>query len=202
MRLVQAMSLLLGLILGAALHSTQATAEDPAVIQVQTLTSALLKSMQAGTATSPSGRYRALEPVIEQVFALPLMARLSAGPGWVDFAPEQQTAVIAAFSRFTIANYASNFRSFDGQRFEVDDGVVRRGGEKIVRSRIIPSADAPTKLLYRMLQVDGEWRIVDVYYDGISQLTLHRADFAGAIAAGGAPALIAYLNKASGDLMK
>ena len=66
-------------------------------------------------------RYRRLEPVIKQVFGLPLMTRLSVGPEWANFSPEQQKALIAAFSRFTIANYAHNFRDFSGQKFEVDD---------------------------------------------------------------------------------
>jgi phospholipid transport system substrate-binding protein len=50
--------------------------------------------------------------------------------------------------------------------------------------------------------VDGVWKVIDVYSDGVSQLVLRRSDFAAAIAAGGAPVLIAHLNKVSDDLMK
>jgi phospholipid transport system substrate-binding protein len=131
-----------------------AEVSDPAASQVQTLTASLLKSMQAGSAISMTERYRNLEPVIKQVFGLPLMTRISVGPEWANFSPEQQNALIAAFSRFTIANYAHNFRDFSGQRFEFDD-VVSRGEDKIVRTRIIPAHDTPVKLLYRMREVDG-----------------------------------------------
>ena len=178
-----------------------AEVSDPAASQVQTLTASLLKSMQAGSAVSMTERYRNLEPVIKQVFGLPLMTRLSVGPEWANFSPEQQNALIAAFSRFTIANYAHNFRDFSGQKFEIDD-VVSRGEDKIVRTRIIPAHDTPVNLLYRMREVDGVWKVVDVYSDGISELALRRDDFAAAIAAGGAPVLIAHLNKVSDDLMK
>lgn len=178
-----------------------AEVSDPATSQVQTLTASLLKSMQAGSAISMTERYRNLEPVIKQVFGLPLMTRLSVGPEWANFPPEQQNALIAAFSRFTIANYAHNFRDFSGQRFEIDD-VVSRGEEKIVRTRIIPAHDTPVNLLYRMREVDGVWKVVDVYSNGVSELALRRDDFAAAIAAGGAPVLIAHLNKVSDDLMK
>jgi phospholipid transport system substrate-binding protein len=178
-----------------------AEVSDPAASQVQTLTASLLKSMQAGSAVSMTERYRNLEPVIKQVFGLPLMTRLSVGPEWAHFSPEQQNALIAAFSRFTIANYAHNFRDFSGQRFEIGD-VVSRGEDKIVRTRIIPAHDTPVNLLYRMREVDGVWKVVDVYSDGISELALRRDDFAAAIAAGGAPVLIAHLNKVSDDLMK
>jgi phospholipid transport system substrate-binding protein len=178
-----------------------AVVSDPAASQVQALTASLLQSMQAGPSERMTERYRRLEPVISQVIGLPLMTRLAVGPEWTNFSPEQKNALIAAFSRFTIANYAHNFRDFSGQKFEVDD-VVSRGEDKIVRTRIIPAHDTPTNLLYRMREVDGVWRVIDVYSDGISELTLRRDDFVAAIAAGGAPALIAHLHKVSDDLMK
>ena len=174
--------------------SALAAASDPAVTQVQTLTDALLKSMRAGTTISMTERYKQLEPVIEKVFAMPLVTRLAVGPEWANFSADQQKALIAAYTRFTVANYAHNFHDFDGQKFEIDDNVLSRGDDKVVRTRVIPVHDVPVSLLYRMHEVDGTWKIIDVISDGVSQLALRRSDFAVAIAAGGAPALIAHLN--------
>jgi phospholipid transport system substrate-binding protein len=182
--------------------ATRAATSDPAAAPVQTLTAALLQSMKAGSTWSMTERFRQLEPVIEQVFALPIVTRLAVGPEWASFTPDQQKALIAAFTRFTVANYASNFHSFDGQKFEMEDNVLSRGTDKIVRTHVIPAHDAPVSLLYRTREVDGSWRIIDVYSDGVSSLALRRSDFASAIAAGGAPELLAYLNRTSDDLMK
>jgi phospholipid transport system substrate-binding protein len=193
--------LLCALFFAPAADSAYAADSDPAAIQVQTLTTSLLKSMRAGPAASTTERYRILEPGIEQVFALPLMTHLSVGPEWANFSAEQQQTLIAAFTRYTIANYAYNFRDFNGQKFEIDN-VSSRGEEKVVSTRLIPPDDTPTSLLYRMREVGGIWKIVDVYSDGISELTLRRSDFAAAIASGGAPVLTAHLNKVSDDLMK
>jgi phospholipid transport system substrate-binding protein len=179
-----------------------AAASDPAASQVQTLTNALLESMHGGAAVSMTERYRKLEPVIEQVFALPLVTRLAVGPDWTKFSPDEQKAVTAAFTRFMTANYAHNFRSFDGEKFQIDDTVASRGEDKIVRTQIIPVHDTPVTLLYRMREVDGSWKVLDVYSNGVSELALRRSDFAAAIASGGAPALIAHLNKVSDDLVK
>jgi phospholipid transport system substrate-binding protein len=185
----------------AAAAPAYAAASDPAALQVQALTDSLLKSMRAGATLSMTERYRDLEPAIARAFALPLVTRLSVGPDWVKFSPDQQQALIAAFTRYTVANYAHNFRDFDGQKFEIDD-VSIRGTDKIVRTQIIPSHDTPVTLLYRMREVDGTWKVIDVIANGVSSLVLHRSDFEAAIAAGGAPELIAYLNKASDGLMK
>ncbi|HVN44781.1 MAG TPA: ABC transporter substrate-binding protein [Steroidobacteraceae bacterium] len=194
--------LLCTLLFSPAAAPAPAAPADPAAAQVQTLNNALLKSMHAGAGESMAERFRMLEPVIEQVFDLPLVTRLAVGPDWTSFTPEQQKAVIAAFGRFTTANYAHNFREFDGQRFEIDDKVLTRGQDKVVRTRIIPARDSPETLLYRMHESDGAWKVVDVYSNGVSELALRRSDFAAALAAGGAPELIAHLNKASDGLMK
>lgn len=190
------------LALALAVNPTYAAGSEPAIAQVQSLSSALLKAMQTGPATAVTGRYRKLEPVIDRVFALTFMTRLSVGPDWTGFTAGQQKALITAFSRYTIANYAHNFRKFDGQHFEIDPNVITRGADKVVQTSLTSPGHTPARLLYRMREVDGTWRVVDVYYNGVSQLTLHRVQFASAIGSGGAPALIAYLNKVSEDLLK
>lgn len=194
--------LLCAVFLVPAAAPASAAASDPAVIQVKTLTDALLESMRAGAAESMPERYRKLQPVIEQVFALPLVAHLAVGPDWTSFSPDEQKGIVAAFSRFTIANYAHNFNSYDGLKFEIDDNVSTRGADKIVRTRIIPANDTPVSLLYRMHEVDGVWKIVDVLSNGVSELTQRRTDFGAALAAGGPRELIAHLNKSSDLLMK
>jgi phospholipid transport system substrate-binding protein len=177
--------------------------EDPAAQHpVQILDESLLKSMRAGAGQSATERYQMLEPVVEAVFDLPLMTRLSVGPAWTKFSAEQQLAVIAAFKRLTIAGYAHNFQTFDGEQFTIDDNIETRGVDKIVQAKITSKHETPASLIYRVRESGGAWKIVDVYYDGISQLTMRRSDFGAAIAGGGAVGLIAHLNSLSDSLMK
>jgi phospholipid transport system substrate-binding protein len=175
---------------------------DPAALQVQSLDTALLKSMRAGATLAITDRYQSLAPVVEQVFDLPLMTRICVGPGWETFSPAQQEASIAAFTRLTIASYAVNFHEFDGEKFEIDANVTRHGADKVVLSHLLSPHEAPVSLIYRMRELGGTWKIIDVSYDGISELSLRRSDFAAAVASGGAPTLLAHLGKLSDDLMK
>jgi phospholipid transport system substrate-binding protein len=177
-------------------------AADPAAIQVESLHTALLKSMQAGPRGALTDRYRSLEPVIEQVFDLPLMTRLSIGPPWAKFSHEQQHAALAAFKRLTIASYAANFREFDGEKFEVEDVVASRGIYKVVQAHLISPHDTPASLTYQMHDAGGVWKVVDVYYDGVSELNIRRTDFAAALSSGGIPALMAHLNGLGDSLMR
>lgn len=202
LRRTTVVALLGAFVFGAVATAAGSAADDPAVVEVRSLSTSLLESMRAGRSESATDRYQKLKPIIEQAFALPLMARLSVGPKWANIPASQQRALVTAFGRYTIANYVHNFCSFDGQKFEVDGSVLRRGPEKVVRASLIRSSESPANLLYLMEKVDGAWKIVDVYYDGISQLALHRADFASAVGSGGAPVLIDHLNKVSNGLMK
>lgn len=190
---------------GAVVHDTAVhdpLTHDAAAAAVQSLNASLLSSMQAGPQLSTTERYHRLEPVILKTFDLPLMTRLSVGPPWSTFSAEQQQAVVGAFTRLTIASYAHNFREFGGEKFTVDDAVASRESDKIVRSQIIPLHDAPATLVFRMRQSAGLWRIIDVFYDGVSELTMRRSDFSAAVAAGGATALINHINQVSDGLMK
>ncbi len=200
--LLRCAGLLFVVFLTPRFDSADASNDDTAATQVQHLDTALLESMQAGSAISAGDRYHKLEPVIEQAFDLPLMTSLAVGPEWANFSAEQQRAAIAAFTRLTIASYAHNFRVYGGERFEIDANIVSRGVDKVVQTRLIPRQDQPVNLIYRMRESGGVWKIIDVYYGSISQLTTRRSDFAGPVASGGAQALVAHLNSLSDDLMK
>jgi phospholipid transport system substrate-binding protein len=175
---------------------------DPAVPQIESLDNALLASMKAGSTLTMAQRYRQLAPVIERTFDLPVMTAFAVGPAWANFSSEEQQALIAAFARLTIASYAHNFTSFDGQRFEIQPDVAVRGVDKIVQSRLISPHSDPVNLTYRMRESADSWKIIDVYYGAISQLTTRRADFAAPIASGGASGLIAHLDSLSDNLLR
>lgn len=177
-------------------------ATDPGVTQVETFDAALLDVMKNGKALGPKGRYRRLEPVVEREFDLAAMTRFAVGPAWANFSPAQQQAAIEAFTRLSIASYAHNFDDYSGQSFQVDPTTLNRGPDKLVQSRMLRQHDAPVQLNYRMRESGGTWKIIDIYFDNISQLTTRRSDFAKPVADGGAAGLIAHLNTLVDNLMK
>jgi phospholipid transport system substrate-binding protein len=186
--------------LTTALAAGAAHAADPAVAKIEGFDSGLLEAMKSGAPVA--ARYRLLTPVVERTFDLPVMTQFAVGPAWSSFTPAQQQAAIAAFTKLTIASYAHNFSAYGGEKFEVDPAVVTRGPDKIVSTHLIRPSAGPVALAYRMRSAGDSWKVIDIYYGAISQLTTRRADFAASIAAGGAPALIAHLNALSDKLMQ
>src|SRR5215472_6647115 len=88
--------------------------DGSAAAPVQRLNNALLVAMKAGARAPFEQRYQALAPVIEQVFNLDAVLGASIGLSWATMTPEQKTQLAAAFRRYTITSYVSNFDSFDG----------------------------------------------------------------------------------------
>lgn len=182
-------------LMGGAAHA----ASDPGATKVESFDTALLDSMKSGASTAE--RYRRLAPVIDRTFNLTAMTQFAVGPAWSSFTPAQQQAAVAAFTKLTIASYAHNFSGFSGEHFELDPNVATRGPDKIVTTHLIRPNEAPVALIYRMRLAGDSWKVIDIFYGAISQLTTRRSDFAASIASGGAPALIAHLNALSDKLM-
>jgi phospholipid transport system substrate-binding protein len=201
--------LALGMMAGAAglaaslPRAALAAAGDPAAQQIEALDAALLEAMKAGKTQSARDRFRKLDPVVGRAFDFATMTRFAVGPTWASIPAARQQQLIEAMQRLTVASYVHNFSGWSGQSFQLDPNVATRGPDKVVTTHLISPGDAPTPIAYRMRQSGGAWRIIDVFYNGaISQLTTRRADFAGTLASGGAPALLAHINALVDKQMK
>jgi len=189
-----------------AMATTVFAAEAPAAdvtAPIRAFYDALLDVMKHAKALGIRGRYDALAPVIGDTFDLAAMTRISVGPRWTSIPKEQQSALVDAFSRMTIATYASRFDGYSGERFEVDPAVESRGSGIVVHTRIVQSKGEPVTLNYLMRQSAGRWKAVDVYLTGtISELATRRSEFNGILDAGGPQALIGSLRQQTDRIMR
>jgi phospholipid transport system substrate-binding protein len=168
---------------------------DPAGQQVETFYAALTDTMKRGKELGIEGRYKVLLPVAQDAFDLPAMAQLTVGPAWNMLSDADKKAIIDAFTRMTVANYAKNFASYGGEQFTVDPVVKMRGQDKIVESKLIGSDKKATPFVYRMHMAGDKWKVIDVYLNGsISQLALKRADFSSTVLSQGAQGLVTKIN--------
>ena len=156
--------------------------------------------MKGGKSLGFQGRYRKLAPAVERTFNLPLMIRFAVGPSWSTLSPADQSALLTAFTRYSVSTWAKNFASYDGEQFQVGQ-VDSRGADKLVHTQLVHSGGAPIDLTYRMQSRGGPWKVIDVYFNGaISQLSQQRADYASTLASGGPKALAAKINDLSDKL--
>ncbi|MGA0603082.1 ABC transporter substrate-binding protein [Caulobacter sp. KR2-114] len=177
-------------------------AADPAATTVESFDGSLIAAMKGGQALGAKGRARQLTPAVERAFDLPTMTSFAVGPAWSSFTPAQKTQVIAAFTRLSVASWAHNFDSYSGEQFVIDPNVQTRGTDKVVSAKLVHGGGAPVNLVYRMRQTGGSWKVIDVFYNNVSQLTTRRSDLASTVASGGAAGVTAKLNQMADNLLK
>jgi phospholipid transport system substrate-binding protein len=172
-----------------------AAASDPAARKIESFYATLVDTMKRGKELGMRGRYQALTPAVDSTFDIPTMIKFVVGPSWSTMSEDDHKQLAEAFRRMTIADYANNFDSYDGERFDVDPNVQQKGGDTFVETTLVPKKDKPIPFIYRMRNSGGEWKAIDVYLNGyVDQLTTKRSDFASTLSSGGAPALVKKLN--------
>jgi phospholipid transport system substrate-binding protein len=187
------------LMIGAA-GFVRAESTDPLDAPLRSLYAALELAMRAGHTTPFPQRFDTLAPVVEQVFDLETVLKVSVGLRWDGMDPDVRTRLLKAFRRFTTATYVANFDKYDGERFDILPGARDSGADRIVGTEIVGGGQR-LRLDYVMRDDNGIWRAVDVLLEGsISRVAVQRSDFRKILATGDADALIASLSRKIADL--
>ena len=67
-----------------------------------------------------------------------------------------------------------------------------------MHTKLVSTDGTAVDLAYRMRESGGEWKVIDVYFNGaISQLSQQRADYAATLQSGGAKALVKKIDDLS-----
>lgn len=180
----------------AAATPLAATAQfDPGARQIRAFYDTLLDSMKHAKELGVTGRYKKLAPAVDASFDFPAMTKMTVGPDWETMAETDRKALVEAFRRMTIADYAHNFDGYNGESFSVDPNVQERVDSKIVQTKMTAPGKAPIPFVYRMTKSRDGWKIVDIYLNGfVSEVAARRSDFASTLKSGGAAALAQKLN--------
>ncbi len=194
---------LLALAAAGAGSAIPAWAEDGTAIRapIVALYKGLEAVMKAGKATPFRQRFDLLAPVVDQVFDLETILRVSVGLRWASMDTAARAALADAFRRFTVATYVANFDKFGGEKLEVLPDTRSIGEDQVAQSRIVPSSGTVVRLDYLMRRTGGNWRIVDVLLDGtISRVAVQRSDFRALLGKGDTTALLDSLKRKTADL--
>ncbi len=159
---------------------------------------ALVGVMKEGNTLQFKGRYEKLKSAVDRAFNTREMMRTASGPTWVKTPTEKQEGLVRAFRGFTVANYASQFKSFDGEAFKVTGEKVGAAENEKIVDTTLTSGDEKRELSYVMRKGDKGWQIVDVYVDGtISEMAARRGEFGSVLRKDGADALLNLLDQKS-----
>lgn len=186
----------------AAVEAAPAADEAAARALVSSFNDVLLNTMKNAKSLGIQGRYEKLAPQIKQRFDFRVMIAIASGTAWAKASEPQREKLTDAFGKFSIATYADQFDSFDGQSFTIASVKPGPRGTMIVDTRLNERNESPVQLAYVLRKNDGGWQIIDVLAEnGISQLAVRRSEYRSVLDQKGVPGLIAELDGKTSKLL-
>jgi phospholipid transport system substrate-binding protein len=125
------------------------------------------------------------QALMAREFDIPLMARFALGRHWKQADAEQRVAYLEAFSKFLLQQYAAKIAAAQVTGFDVVSAQRAGRRDVMVQSRITQSHGQVLKLVWRMRQSNGQFRVIDVVAEGISLALTKRQEFAAIIKSNG-----------------
>ncbi|MCB8880274.1 ABC transporter substrate-binding protein [Acidisoma cellulosilytica] len=172
------------------------TASGSPTAPVSALNAGLISIMKAGEQTPFLQRFQTLAPIVDQVFDLPRILRISVGSYWSGLPAAQQQKLQQVFRSFIIATYVANFQSYNGEVSSISPQTRSVGAEQVVTSLLAKPSGDSWRIDYVMGQATAGWKIQDILLDGtISRVAVQRSDFASLLSDGNATQLIASLEQ-------
>jgi phospholipid transport system substrate-binding protein len=133
-------------------------------------------------------RLSLLHSAVDSHFDVFTIARISLGRNWRELGEKERDAYQTLMSELIKTTYASRFDSFDNQRFETGDTQAIASNRLRIKTTLTTETEV-VSLDYQLLNTNGDWRIYDVVANGVSDLSLKRANYASIFRDGGLEAV-------------
>ena len=131
-----------------------------------------------------------IQETVENLFDFERIARVSLGRSWRTLEPESQMEFKDLLCKTVIATYARRFSENNGQTFTVHGAKTAKRG-LVVESSVNPRDAESVKLDYFF----SDGKVFNVAADGVSDLSLRRADYNSVLKSDGFEALMAHLQQ-------
>jgi phospholipid transport system substrate-binding protein len=183
---------------GSAAAGDQTPLATPAV---ERLHAALLGIMRSADELGYEGRFETLDPVVAETFDMPFMASKSVGRHWNELPEADQKRWLDVFARHVTATYAGQFTGYTGETFETLGEEPATRDTRVVRTRLTRPGEEDVHLNYRLREVGGKWRIIDIYLNGtVSELALRRSEYSSVLKREGFEKLVSTIAERVKDL--
>jgi len=144
---------------------------------VERLEQTLIDNMRSAPELDYDARYQRLRPLIDEIMAVERMARFLFGRDWREFDADLRQAFSEAFLDLSAATYASQFSDYNGERFDAVEVQRQAEDRALVRRMLTTGSGRKVAFDYLMTPDDGQWRIVNIVTDGVSDLALKRSQY-------------------------
>lgn len=151
-------------------------------------------SLLTNQSISDQERADQFRTILETQFNLKAIGKFVLGRYWKQASDEEKQSFLNLFKETTVATYASRFKDYTSEKFEIRGCQVEPDGGVIVSSQITRPNGQAIPINWKIFEKKGEMRVYDVILEGISMGITQRSEFASVIQNGGGK--LSALNKA------
>lgn len=129
---------------------------------------------------SESERAKKFREMVRKGFALDRIGRFVVGRHWRQMNADQQADYQELFSEWILASYAGRLGGFAGQTLEIVKSIElqNKKNDVVVRTRLLMAhGEPPIKADWRVRNIGGEPRIIDIVVEDVSMVTAQKAEF-------------------------
>jgi phospholipid transport system substrate-binding protein len=136
------------------------------------------------TAMSADQRRAKVADILRRSVDIEGVARFVMGRFWRQATPQEQQEFLSLFEESLVKNLASRFGEYQGVRFEMGRSQSRQDDDALVSTIVTRPGSAAFNLDWRISEVGGQPRIVDLIAEGTSLRLTTRSEYASVIQRG------------------
>jgi phospholipid transport system substrate-binding protein len=175
-----------------------AEAQSPATAFMQKTVDEVL-SVLNDPKLDAAGRRSKLEEIAYSRFHFETVSKYVVARYWKTFSAEEKKEFIETFKTFLSRTYGDRIERYQNEQVEIVGERPEGRADRVVMTRIVGGNYDSAEVDYRLREIDGAWRVVDVKIEGISLVMNYRDQFKSFLARGGAPALLDALQKKNAE---
>lgn len=191
-RILPAAVLIFGLVLGHTATAESKTAAGNPEVFIEQLASKAIKVLSSpdGSLEEREDKFRTL---LRNDFAMKDIGRFVVGTYWRRMNPEQRGEYLKLFSEWVLKTYSIRLGGYTGEQFKVLNTTPAGQHDVLVKTRIDKSAGNGFNASWRVRKIDGGYKIIDIYVEGVSMAITQRSEFESILQRQGVDGLISML---------
>lgn len=123
--------------------------------------------------------------ILETKFNLKAISKFVLGRYWKQATEEEKNQFLDLFKETTIASYATRFKDYTSEKFEILGSRPETDGGVTVLTQIVRPSGQAIPIDWKIFEKNGDVRIYDVILEGISMGITQRSEYASVIQKGG-----------------
>ena len=161
---------------------------------VEATTGAVINVLANASLPADDKRHR-IEQIVYARVDFATLSKLVLARSWNQLSEEQRKQFMEEFRQNLSATYGRNVESYKNEKVTIVDDHAEPRGDWTVRTKIVRSGADDINVDYRLRQIDGTWKIIDIIIENVSLVANFRSQFQEIMSQGGPTRLLQVLHE-------